>query len=214
MKRAVADSKFQNVEALVNQARLEMKRGNNTADSDGSNDYERAKKNLQRALAVEDAYMPAFNQLALYYFQLAKKRAGALKGSSKSSKGRQIITHAATQKRADVQQLELAALVCSQAIRKNQNYAPIHNTAGLIQNELGQVNGAVQEFAAAAKLDPKFFEAQMNFAAVNLGFRGFDHRQRDSVLDRATWILIFKFQKKLTRAGVELRHFHQWRIAD
>src|SRR5262249_58727439 len=24
------------------------------------------------------------------------------------------------------------------------------------------------------KLDPKFFEAQMNFAAVNLGFRGFD----------------------------------------
>ena len=48
----------------------------------------------------------------------------------------------------------------------------------------------------------------------SLGFRGFDHRQRDSVLDRATWILIFKFQKKLTRAGVELRHFHQWRIAD
>ena len=58
-------------------------------------------------------------------------------------------------KRADAQQLELAALVCSQAIRKNPNYAPIHNTAGLIQNELGQVNGAVQEFATAAKLDPR-----------------------------------------------------------
>ena len=80
-------------------------------------------------------------------------------------------------KRADVQQLELAALVSSQAIRKNAGYAPIHNTAGLIQNELGQLNGAVSEFANAAKLDPKFFEAQMNYAAVNLSFRGFEQAQ-------------------------------------
>jgi tetratricopeptide (TPR) repeat protein len=86
-------------------------------------------------------------------------------------------TNAAMGKRADVQQLELAALVCSQALRKNPNYAPIHNTAGLIQNELGQVNGAVQEFATAAKLDPRFFEAQMNYAAVNLSVRGFDQAQ-------------------------------------
>ena len=46
-----------------------------------------------------------------------------------------------------VPELELAALVCSQAVRKNPKYAPIHNTAGLIQNELGQVNGAVSAFA-------------------------------------------------------------------
>jgi tetratricopeptide (TPR) repeat protein len=31
----------------------------------------------------------------------------------------------------------------------------------------------VQEFQSAARLDPTFFEAQMNFAAVNLSFRGF-----------------------------------------
>ena len=37
-----------------------------------------------------------------------------------------------------MQQLELAALVCSQAIRKNPNYAAIHNTAGLIQVELAE----------------------------------------------------------------------------
>ena len=73
-----------------------------------------------------------------------------------------------------MQQLELAALVCSQAIRKNANYAPIHNTSGLILNELGQVNSAVKEFQPAAQLDPKFFEAQMNLAAINLSFRGFD----------------------------------------
>ena len=73
-----------------------------------------------------------------------------------------------------MQQLELAALVCSQAVRKNANYAPIHNTSGLILNELGQVNTAVKEFQTAAQLDPKFFEAQMNLAAINLSFRGFD----------------------------------------
>jgi len=91
--------------------------------------------------------------------------------------GRTLATNSAIAKRADAQQLELAALVCSQAIRKNPGYAPIHNTAGLIQNELGQVNGAVSEFATAAKLDPTFFEAQMNYAAVNLSFRGFAQAQ-------------------------------------
>ncbi len=174
LQQAVTDAQFQNVPALVNLAMVQMPRDGAAGGQGCKDDMDCAKLNLQRALAIDDAYMPAFNQLALYYFQLAKKRAGAVKGSQKSSKGRHIITHASKEKKADVQQLELAALVCSQAIRKNANYAPIHNTAGLIQNELGQVNGAVSEFATAAKLDPKFFEAQMNFAAVNLGFRGFD----------------------------------------
>jgi tetratricopeptide (TPR) repeat protein len=63
--------------------------------------------------------------------------------------------------------------VCSQAIRKNPNYAAIHNTAGLVQVEQQDINGAVREFQTAAKIDPNFFEAQMNFAAINLSFRGF-----------------------------------------
>jgi tetratricopeptide (TPR) repeat protein len=174
LQQAVTDAQFQNVPALVNLAMVQMARDSAQGGQGCKDDMDCAKLNLQRALAIDDAYMPAFNQLALYYFQLAKKRAGAVKGTSKTAKGRQVVTHASKEKRADVQQLELAALVCSQAIRKNPNYAPIHNTAGLIQYELGQVNGAVQEFATAAKLDPKLFEAHMNYAAVNLGFRGFE----------------------------------------
>jgi tetratricopeptide (TPR) repeat protein len=178
LQQAVTDAQFQNVPALVNLAMVQMVRDGAQGGQGCKDDMECAKLNLQRALAIDDAYMPAFNQLALYYFQLAKKRAGAgQKGTTKTSKGRQVVTNAALAKHADVQQLELAALVCSQAIRKNANYAPIHNTAGLIQNELGQVNGAVGEFATAAKIDPKFFEAQMNFAAVNLGFRGFQQAE-------------------------------------
>jgi tetratricopeptide (TPR) repeat protein len=174
LQQAVTDAQFQNVPALVNLAMVQMARDSAQGGQGCKDDMDCAKLNLQRALAIDDAYMPAFNQLALYYFQLAKKRAGGVKGTSKTSKGRQVVTHASKEKRADVQQLELAALVCSQAIRKNPNYAPIHNTAGLIQYELGQVNSAVQEFAMAAKLDPKLFEAHMNYAAVNLGFRGFE----------------------------------------
>jgi tetratricopeptide (TPR) repeat protein len=166
LMQAVKDAQFQNVEALVNLAMLQMKRRGTGSDADGANDYDRAKKNLQRALAIDDGYQPAFNQLALYYLELAKAKAG--RGG-----GRRNTAIFARTKRADQQQLELAALVCSQAIRKNPNYAAIHNTAGLIQVELQNINNAVQEFQTAAKLDPAFFEAQMNYAAVNLSFRGF-----------------------------------------
>ena len=132
-------------------------------------DFDCAKLNLQRALAIDDGYMPAFNQLALYYFGSAKKKIGSGKKF-----GRTIATNAAMAKRGDVQQLALAALVCGQAERKNAAYAPIHNTSGLILNELGQVNTAVKEFQSAAQLDHHFFEAQMNLAAINLAVRGFD----------------------------------------
>ena len=160
LQQAVEQSKFKNTAALVDLASMQMLRDGAHTAPGCKDDIECAKLNLQRALAIDDAYMPASNQLALYYLQSAKKRARP--GG----------------KRADVQQLELAALVCSQAIKKNANDATIHNTEGLIMNELGQVNGAVSAFATAARLDPRFFEAQMNLAAVNLSFRGFEQAQR------------------------------------
>ncbi|MFO0548185.1 MAG: tetratricopeptide repeat protein [Polyangiaceae bacterium] len=165
-ERAIADSEFQNVEALVELARLQMRRNNNAEDKDGANDFDRAKKNLQRALAVDDSYMPAFNQLALYYFERAKQAAGA-KGTTPSRGG-------ATRSKVDSQAIDLALLVASQGIRKNPNYAAIHNTAGLIYVETGDLNNAVRRFGSARQLDPNFFEAHMNYASVNMLFRGFN----------------------------------------
>jgi lipoprotein NlpI len=170
MERAVQDSEFKNVEAFVNLAMLQMKRGSNTSDKDGANDFERAKKNLQRALAVQDAYMPAFNQLAVYYLETAKQSAGVK--TSTYTRG------AGQAGKADTQALELAALVTSQAIQKNPKYAAIHNTAGLIEVELENLSSAVQSFDRARRLDPNFFEAQMNYAAVNLKFRGFEQSEQ------------------------------------
>src|SRR6185312_1644386 len=41
----------------------------------------------------------------------------------------------------------------------------------------GNLNGAVQEFNSARTIDPSFYEAQMNYAAVNLSFRGFQQAE-------------------------------------
>lgn len=162
---AVVDAQFKNVEALVNLGMLYIKRNNKVEDQDGKNDLLRAKRFIQSALALDDAYMPAFNQLAILYFEMAKQAAGRTKHKLAMARSKE--------KKVDTQALELAALVCSQAIRKNARYAPIHNTAGMISVELGNLNAAVSSFDTARRIDPSFFEAQMNYAAVNLGFRGF-----------------------------------------
>jgi tetratricopeptide (TPR) repeat protein len=164
---AITDAQFKNVEALVNLGMLYIKRNNQTADNDGPNDLGRAKKYIQSALAVDDGFMPAFNQLAILYLETANQKAG------RDAKQKTASSGAKKQKKIDTQALELAALVCSQAIRKNPKYAPIHNTAGMIQVELANLNLAVSEFNTARTLDPSFYEAQMNYAAVNLQFRGF-----------------------------------------
>jgi hypothetical protein len=160
LQQSVEQGRFKNTAALVDLASLQMRRDGSASAPGCKDDLECAKLNLQRALAIDDAYTPASNQLALYYLKQAKKRARP--GG----------------KHADVQQLELAALVCSQAIAKNGKDATLHNTEGLIMNELGRVNAAVAAFATATALDPRFFEAQMNLAAVNLSFRGFEQAQR------------------------------------
>lgn len=180
LEEIIRDSQYQSVEALVALAALQMERGNDDSNSDGKDDLDRAKRNLQRALAIDDAYMPAFNQLAIYYLEQAKAKSEKESKSSASHKRRRkgLVVSGASGSRVNAQMLDLAALVASQAVRKNPKYAAIHNTSGLIQVELRNFNGAVKSFAAARSLDPDFFEAQMNYAAVNLSFRGFEEAEK------------------------------------
>jgi tetratricopeptide (TPR) repeat protein len=112
LDQIIHDAKFQNVEALVSLAALQMERGNDQADSDGKNDLERAQRNLQRALAIDDSYMPAFNQLAVYYLTQAKAKAGQLDKSGKRGR-RGMEVSGASKTSVDSQQLDLAALVAA-----------------------------------------------------------------------------------------------------
>lgn len=175
LDQIIRDAKFQNVEALVSLAALQMQRGGNVSGTGCDDDMSCAQLNLQRALAIDDSFMPAFNQLALYYLEQARLKAGQKK--SAKGKGGLVVAGAAATK-ANAQQLDLAALVASQAQKKNPNNAPIHNTSGLILVELQNYNGAVKAFGTARKLDPRFFEAHMNYAAVNLSFRGFAEAEK------------------------------------
>jgi len=165
LNQIIVDAKFQNVEGLVALASLQMQRGGSTSGAGCNDDFSCAQLNLQRALALNDSFMPAFNQLALYYLEQARGESGKERNS--------LVVAGVKRKQINKQRLDLAALVASQAQKKNPNYAPIHNTTGLILVELENYNGAVKSFGRARKLNPKLFEAQMNYAAVNLSFRGF-----------------------------------------
>src|SRR5260221_4564 len=179
LNQVIRDAKFQNADALVGVAALQMERQSDQADSDGKNDLERAVKNIQRALAIDDTFMPAFNQLAIYYLEQAKAKAG-----KKSGRKAGLVVSGAAGKGVDQQMLDLAALVTAQGVQKNPKYASISNTAGRIQVEQRNYNGAVKSFKKARELDPKFFEAHMNYGAVNLSFRGFkeaDAAYRDAL---------------------------------
>ncbi len=166
LDQIIRDAKFQNVEALVALASLQMVRGGSSGGPGCNDDLSCAQLNLQRALALDDSFMPAFNQLALYYLEQAK-------GDSGKDDSAELVVASRKKTRVNRQRLDLAALVASQAQKKNPNYAPIHNTIGLILVELENYNGAVKAFGRARQLNPNLFEAQMNYAAVNLSFRGF-----------------------------------------
>ncbi len=176
----------QNVEAFVNLGMLYRERW--TKDTNNKerttkdkfnleDDLARAQFWLQNALSINDAFMPAYNQLALYY--LDKARVVGLKNSKMMKFGKEAKEIEEAKKKgtykvkADLQTLELGLLVSEEASRRDPNYAGIWNTQGLILIEMDRTGTATKAFKNATDKDPKFFEAWMNYAAINLQFRGY-----------------------------------------
>ena len=110
-------------------------------------DTKEALNNLRRALAIDAQYLPAFNEMALLYVQDAKD---------------------------NTKMLDLAEVVCSQAQKIDARYPAVYNTWGLIDLRRGEIIGAAAKFQKAFELDPKMFEAYMNFAQITIGFRGYE----------------------------------------
>ena len=134
-----------------------------------------ALKDVQRALAVDDSFMPAYNELALLHLsraraELGKKQAPLLSLASEVAAGTRT------------QSLDMAALVASQGLQKDASYAPLHNTAGLVAVELGELHTAIVSFDRARRLQPALLEASHNYAALSLMTRSFEraeHAYRD-----------------------------------
>lgn len=106
-----------------------------------------ALNNLRRAMAIDAQYLPAFNEMALVYIQDAKD---------------------------NLKMLDLAEVVCSQAQKIDVRYPAVYNTWGLIDLRRGEIISAAAKFQKAFELDPKMFEAYMNFAQITIGFRGYE----------------------------------------
>lgn len=146
LERIVIEEKFQDAAALVAVATLQDER-------DKPGDADAARTNFERAMAVESgSSVTTYDALARHHWLRARKTA--------------------TRPR-DTMQLELAALVVSQAMQKNASYAPLFNTSGLIESELDHPHLASVAFERAAALDPTLFEAHMNLAELNLAYRGY-----------------------------------------
>lgn len=112
-----------------------------------------ALRNLRRALAIESDYLPAFNQMALLYYNRGLQSGGEAS-------------------------LDLAEVVCRQAQLIDRNYGPIYNTWGLVKIRKGDVIEALRYFERAISLDNDMFEGHMNFGQVTLSFRGYQDARR------------------------------------
>lgn len=116
--------------------------------------------NIRQALARDDRFIPALNQLALAYLLRA--------GDDPRS-----------------QRLMLAGIVCSQAVQVTTQHrdeiaadvrgfiADVYNTWGLIDIRSGQIIRALEHFRRAYQLNATMFEAWMNYGTINLSFRGY-----------------------------------------
>lgn len=122
-------------------------------------------RNIRAALALDDRYLPARNELALAYLQQA--------GDDPNSR-----------------LIFLAGLVCAQAIQvaqvpAGQNpanaltpevrsfVADLHNTWGIIDIRRNEIIKAQEHFRRAYTLNPNMFQAWVNYGTINLSFRGY-----------------------------------------
>lgn len=139
----VNPSSPQAVQAYNNRAALLFDRAKQSNNKAG---FDEAIGSVRRALALDAESMAAYQLLAQIYFQTAE---------------------------SDRSKLKLAQLVCDEAKKIDENYAPIYNTLGLIKLRSKDVTGALTEFRKAATLDPLLAEAQLNIAAISLSARSY-----------------------------------------
>jgi Flp pilus assembly protein TadD len=150
--RAVEDNPATCSSGYTNLAILQRREAASQSGEQRATTETEALNNLRRALAIDSADMPAYNQMALLYYTRGLRNNPAA--------------------------FDLAEIVCRQAQLLSDSYAPIYNTWGLIKVARDDINGALRFFARALVIDNSLYEAQMNFGQITFSFRGYtDARQ-------------------------------------
>jgi tetratricopeptide (TPR) repeat protein len=114
-------------------------------------ELESALANLRRALAIEARSVEAVHEIALVYLD---------------------------QSRDDIRLLSLAELTVHQAAQIDPDFAPLHNTWGVVLAQQGRIVEALTKFERAYTLDRDFYEAYENFGQITLSFRGYEDAER------------------------------------
>ncbi len=143
---SVAGNTKEVVPAYVNKATIYRKKARKSKKDE---DFKAAQNDLRRALAIDSNYMPALYQLAMLYLDRAvvKEKASFL---------------------------DLANIVCKQATGLDPEYGAIYHVMGMVALQKDELVNALKLFEAAFSKDPSLFASYMNFAAINLGFRGYE----------------------------------------
>lgn len=118
---------------------------------------------IHRALALDSFNVDAYGILATLVYDQAKSKS----------------------------ELEIARLICVQAMKRFPDYAPVYNVLGLILLRMDEVTRALAQFRKAAALDADFVEAHMNIGAITLSFR--DYRTAEASFSK---VLSLKIEPK------------------
>lgn len=110
--------------------------------------------NIHRALAVDSYNVEAYNMLATLLYDHAKSES----------------------------QLNIARLICVQAIKSHPKFAPIRSTLALILLRQQKVTPALAAFRQAVALDPTLTDAHMNIGAITLSFR--DYKTAETAFEK------------------------------
>ena len=71
-------------------------------------------------------------------------------------------------------QYRLAGLVCQQAKKYDDSYAPIYNVLGLIELANKNVTAALAHFKTAVAKDPDYVPGLINWGAITINYRDYD----------------------------------------
>ena len=144
-----------------------------------------AERSLMRAVRADRECVSAYLNLAIVQRQTERldeallnvRRALAIDAQSVHGLHQLVLVHLA-EARDDTASLELAALACRQALIVDETFAPLLNTCGIVDVERGRIVEALARFERAFELDPRLYEAWMNFGQITLSFRGYEDAER------------------------------------
>jgi tetratricopeptide (TPR) repeat protein len=110
----------------------------------------------------------------------------------------------------DLGRLELARLVCENAIELGVDSAPLYNQLGLILLRLDDVTGAYAGFRRAVEMNPRLYEAAMNQGSIALNYR--DYR---AALESFDLVLAVRpdWDEAIISRGVALRGLEEYEAA-